>query len=256
MTPNITFCWCAPRSLSSILEKCIAQSKDDVYTFHEPFSLYYYGQKGVLQHAVSFDQVVAEIREKAKLHKHVFIKELAYCVVNAPEFEKYKSFFINECRHMFLIRSPELTIPSLSAQMKRVYGADISFDKIVEASGILELNDLHLLVTEHWREMAVIIDANELQIDPESTIKSICLYMELPFETSMLTWEKGSLHDWGTWSEKNWHEVAESTTSIVSSSQQEQKRKYKTEWEDDRVRKLIDKLQPAYERLHQHLQRP
>lgn len=207
----IIFCWTFPRTRSTAFEKSMAQI---VHTLHEPFSAGYYALNGktidVETHEVDFDHVVKFIERLEKQHSIIFIKELAYCVVRQEEAFRRHAKFFDQCKHMYLIRDPKETIPSLIRQMRRVYGKDCSLEQIKKAVGI---KDVLLMKQNHD---GLLVDSGRLVQDTENTLRKICLYLGLKFDSKMMKWEKGSLPDWKIWGDKGWHDAAIESTGFKS----------------------------------------
>ena len=184
-----------------------------VKTLHEPFSAGYYTSQGnnVISetHRTEFDEVIGDILQSEREHGTVFIKELAYCVVRQPEsFFMYEDFFMR-CKHVVLLRHPKETIPSLVSQMRKVYGEDCSIERIRLAIGISDLIDIckYLPITHT-------IQSEDLVKDPETSLKTLCEKLSIPFNEKMLTWEAGSLQDWKIWEVQGWHDRAIESTGF------------------------------------------
>jgi hypothetical protein len=222
---TIIFCWTHPRTRSTALEKCFSSV---VKTMHEPFSVSYYyrlqqdggtGANGVIfdprldiqeTHEFHFFNVVEKIKNVEKEHGTVFIKELAYCVVRQKaELEKHVKFF-KSCRHIFLIRDPAETVPSLVHQMRRVYGSDCSMQKIGQAVGIQDLLQLSTILTFDGK-----VNSSDLVEQPERTIKEICRLVQIPYKDNMLKWRKNeALPDWKVWEQSGWHDDVKQTETF------------------------------------------
>jgi hypothetical protein len=212
----IIFCWTFPRTRSTALEKCFAQI---ISTMHEPFSASYYvhntdfpSQKVPDTHETDFGKVVEKIRKMERRYGNVFIKELAYCVIRQrEEFLRHLDFF-QSCNHVFLLRDPKETIPSLYHQMKKVYGDDCPIENIEKAIGVEEL--FHLQKTLCPEDPFFIYSERLLDNNTSHYLKSICSRLGLPFSCEMLHWEKGALDDWQIWSRDGWHDKAMERTTF------------------------------------------
>jgi hypothetical protein len=56
-----------------------------------------------------------------------------------------------------------------------------------------------------------VIDADELQRDPETTLRGLCDDLEIPFQASMLKWKAGPIPEDGVWAPWWYKSVHEST---------------------------------------------
>ena len=239
----IVFLWTAPRSLSTVFEKSVAQL-EGVRTFHEPFSKVYYGERRgpefTDKHGVSsFEQVVNDLIDTAR-RETVFVKELAYCARGCKDFKRFEWFFRDMCTHTFLIRDPQETVPSLSAQMKKVYGPDIDFGEIADSSGVKKLAKMYDNAVA-WGQVPPVVDASCLTEHPSKVLQMYCARAGLKYSEKMLQWKEGILPDWTTWSQYGWHDQVEKTTTFVKPQST-----YEEELADPRVSRLIIYLEPYY----------
>lgn len=234
----VIFCWTYPRTRSTALEKCLSRV---VYTLHEPFSVGYYVGQGSIKtmDSMDFDATVEKIRNAEKEHGKVFIKELAYCVIRQwKEFMKHFEFF-RACKHVYLVRHPRETIPSLIYQMKRVYGQDCSLERIGRAVGIEDLRRMTGLLPMMHR-----VESEKLVESSRNAIHELCRKIDLPYQEDMLEWDKGPLSDWNVWEVQGWHDDARSTTTFKKIDKD-----YSHLADSPEAKDLISKQLDAYESL-------
>ncbi len=180
--------WCHPRSLSTAFERMMSE-RGDMTIVHEPFLyLYYVVQNPHLVIAQqldrieprmleSFDEIVERIERVAESGP-VFFKDMAVHVHN-PKGYHADERFLGRLSNAFLIRDPERAILSHLNQ-----NPDMTFEEAGYES--------QFAVFERVREMTgeepVVIDAADLEDDPEGIIRAYCSAMDIPFIASALHW--------------------------------------------------------------------
>ena len=196
------FLWTLPRSLSTILLKCLSYAEDiQLQVINEPYvSAYYYGpEKKCSNNSVedkfenvfktagktitsynSYDDQLSTYRWVKELLEAeypgkdlVFCKDHAYCLRGSYDMlpKGYK--------HTFLIRHPQRAFPSLKKITESVCSVDFTqmerkdFPEPMHSGyqRLFELMD-HLEVT--GEPHPIIIDADDLQSHPESIVKQYC----------------------------------------------------------------------------------
>lgn len=181
--------WCHPRSLSTAFERMMIE-RADLTVLHERFLyLYYVRQNPQLVIArqleriepwmsAPFEEIVDGILTEAA-RGPVFFKDMAVHVHN-PKGWHADEAFLGLFTNAFLIRHPEPTILSHLRQNP---------DMIFEEVGY----DAQLALFEMVRGMTgsapVVIDAADLEADPEGTVRAYCAAIEIPFIAEALQWE-------------------------------------------------------------------
>ncbi|XP_038078713.1 branched-chain-amino-acid aminotransferase-like protein 2 [Patiria miniata] len=117
----------------------------------------------------------------------VFVKDHAAAVTG--RYDKLPTGYT----HAFIIRNPEKTVSSNMRLSERTGITTDQFVQIsttgVQGSGFGDLVKLaeHL---ESWLgKPPVILDADDLQRDPEKMLRAFCKALDLPFRESLLKWE-------------------------------------------------------------------
>lgn len=183
--------WSAPRSLSTSLMYSFAQ-RDDIEVFDEP--LY----ANFLQVTGAKRPYREEVLSKMESDGEKIVNEIIY----GPGNKKYRfckhmskqllpglsSDLMKKGKHFILIRNPMDILPS--------------FDKVVPPT-FLEVG-LAALVTIYSElcdlgNPPAIIDAGELQRDPEGALRGLCEDLNIPFQPTMLKWEAGPKPIDGIW---------------------------------------------------------
>jgi hypothetical protein len=146
--------------------------------------------------------------------KHVFVKDMARHIVRTD----YKSHpenptmlpidFLKRCKHTFIIRTPEKSVPSL-------YRAYVTNNQkfIHDDIGYPELQVLFEFLTELAGSRPPLIDASDLLAEPKAIMRMYCesaIYDR--FEPSMLEWTSGRVEAFDKW--PGWHIEAQHSTGF------------------------------------------
>ncbi|WZY74295.1 hypothetical protein YC2023_006535 [Brassica napus] len=170
--PEVIHSWSAPRSLSTSLMYSFAQ-RDDIEVVDEPLYAAFLKATGV-------DRPYRdEVLSKMEYNGHKVVNDIIY----GSGSKKYRY-----CKP--------------------------SFEKVHPPSflelGLGELVSIYSDLCQMGTPPAV-IDADELQRDPETTLRGLCDDLEIPFQVSMLKWEAGPIPEDGVWAPWWYKSVHEST---------------------------------------------
>ena len=181
--------------------------RDDSMVMDEPFYGYY------LQNAVDrvihpsqdeivetmecdLDKVVDQINQQTP-DKNVFVKGMAHHILSdQPE-------FLLNWENVILIRHPRKLIASFAKVVDHPTLTDIGIAKAVELFSYLESKG----------KTPVVIDSDELMVNPENYLRKLCLRLDIPFKEEMLSWEKGGIPEDGIWA-KHWYANVHNTTGF------------------------------------------
>lgn len=195
--------WSAPRSLSTSLMYSFSQ-RDDIDVLDEPLYSHFLRVSGFDRpyrdqllsnmesdgNKVVKDLIYGSGNKKFRFCKHISKQR----VLGLPE------DLVKKGKHFILIRNPLDILPS--------------FDKVVPPSffelGLAELVSIYNELCENGKRPPV-IDAAELQKDPEATIRGLCDDLEIPFQPAMLSWEAGPKPIDGLWAPWWYNGVHKST---------------------------------------------
>lgn len=175
--------WSAPRSLSTSLMYSFAQ-RDDSEVLDEPLYANFLRITGIqrpyrdeLLSKMSSDgnKVVKEVIFGPTAKKYRFCKHMA-----KQRLPNITNDLMKKGKHFILIRNPLKILPS--------------FDRVSPPSFFeLGLGDLVSIYNELCEvgNPPPVIDAEDLQNDPEGTLRGLCHDLGIPFQSSMLKWEAG-----------------------------------------------------------------
>ncbi|MGL1885458.1 MAG: sulfotransferase family protein [Reichenbachiella sp.] len=201
-----------PRNVSTALMYSFAQHSS-VKVIDEPFYAYYLalsevdhpGKDTVMKELPqNMNAVLALIKKVKEDHEIVFVKNMAHHLLEVHEFT------FSKFKNVFLTRDPKELIAS--------------FCKVIEKPTIEDIG-----VKSQWLRFEallnkghapVIIDSGYLLKDPKAYLSLICETIEMPFEESMLSWEKGPIAEDGSWA-KYWYKTVHDSTCFANKIKEE-----------------------------------
>ncbi|KAL2345721.1 hypothetical protein Fmac_007006 [Flemingia macrophylla] len=231
--------WSAPRSLSTSLMYSFAQ-RDDIEVLDEPLYANFLRVTGLDRpyreellsttesdgNNVTNDIIFGPGEKKYRFCKHISKQRL----------QGLTDDLMKKGKHFILIRNPLDILPS--------------FDKVALPSfyelGLAELVCIYNELQDIGKSPPV-IDAAELQKDPEATLRSLCDDLEIPFQPAMLKWEAGpKLIDglWAPW----WYKSVHQSTGF------EKPRKYPQPFPFS-LYDLLEQSLPLYNMLRRHVKK-
>ena len=160
--------------------------RGDMITLHEPFMYLYYvhdAKKELLhferdpEHPTSYEDIKGAILDAAD-RKPVFVKDMCYYVT---DYVQGDLDFVRRIKNTFLMRSPEKSIPPYYR-----LDQDVTLQEIG-----LEAQYRHVeLVRQTNGELPIVIDADDLQHDAETTMKAYCQAIGIEFIPDSLNWDQ------------------------------------------------------------------
>lgn len=203
---SIIALWTHPRSISTAFERVMMERRD-LRILHEPFSYLYYvhGDSASIpqqyvdpDHPTDYVGIKSHVAESAG-EQPVFFKDMcAHCHDELVSDEG----FLQRLTNTFLIRDPAKAIASYYA---------MNPDVTVEEIGLKQLCGVFEKVTSLGGN-PIVVDADDLEDDPEGIINAYCRALDIPFIPASLQWESGHKDEWEIW--KDWHQDAAQSTGI------------------------------------------
>lgn len=183
--------WAAPRALSHAFEKMM-RCRNDHVIFSEPFNdAWYYGPERMSHRKP--EKEIPDLYYLAILRKIMHAAERGPVFIRSQPWQFGEKYLTNEIltkfHGFFLIRDPAYSFPSL-------YKLKPDFRE--EEGGVIGLHktwNMLLAVGEN----PVIIDAIDIQRNPEPVIGAWCDAMGMERRPDALHWEKGLNDAWKTW---------------------------------------------------------
>uniref|UniRef100_A0A0D9VU79 Branched-chain-amino-acid aminotransferase-like protein 1 n=1 Tax=Leersia perrieri TaxID=77586 RepID=A0A0D9VU79_9ORYZ len=201
--PVVIHAWSAPRSLSTSLMYSFAQ-RDDMEVVDEPLYANFlrvtgvdrpYRQELLSKMDPDGNKVIDEVIFGPGKAKYRYCKHIA-----KQRLPNLTSELMKKGKHFILIRNPLNILPS--------------FDKVVPPSffelGIAELVSIYSELCEFGSPPPV-IDADDLQRDPEAVLGGLCEDLGISFQPQMLKWEAGPKDFDGIWAPWWYRSVHKST---------------------------------------------
>lgn len=173
-------------------------------------------------------KIVSSIRATSE-KDNVFIKGMAH------HFISENIDYLLDWTNVILIRDPAKLISSFAKVIHNPTITDIGIKKASELFGYLD---------DHGKT-PIVIDSDELMIDPEKYLGKLCGKLGIEFSERMLHWKEGGIPEDGVWA-KHWYGNVHKTTGF-----QIQQRKQAEV--PPHLGPLLAEATPYYEKLQQHI---
>ncbi|XBH62358.1 hypothetical protein VPH35_116605 [Triticum aestivum] len=206
--PAVIHAWSAPRSLSTSLMYSFSE-RDDMDVLDEPLYANFLRVTGV-DRPYRQELLSKMDPDGNKVVKEVIFgpgeKAYRYCKHIAKQrLPNLTGDLMKKGKHFILIRNPMNILPS--------------FDKVVPPSflelGVAELVAIYSELCELGSPPPV-IDADDLQRDPEAVLSGLCEDLGIPFQPQMLKWKAGPRDFDGIWAPW-WYESVHTSTGFSKS---------------------------------------
>lgn len=226
----------SPRNISTALMYSFS-NRGDTLVVDEPYYSYYLSQTG--KDHPGKDEIIAsqnpEVEEvfQALLNSnyekpYVFIKNMAKHFIGLS-YDHLEPF-----RNVILIRNPYQLIASYSQVVDNPEMEDIGAKRQFSIFEELVANNRN----------PVVLDSGEVLKNPGSVLNQLCVKLNIPFTSNMLTWEKGALKEDGIWA-KFWYKNVHSSTGF-------QKQKTSNRTLNPELNDLYLEAKKYYDILYQH----
>ena len=193
--------WSGPRNLSTALMRSF-ENRKDTYVLDEPFYAYYLKKTGlnhpmkkeiIKYYPVSQNKIIKLITKKPKKEKIFYQKHMTQHIIKNTNLD-----WITKGYNCFLIRHPAKVINSYIKKNSLYSIDDIGFKNQFKIFNKIKKNNLNFIV----------INADNILINPNKTIKKLCRELKIRFSKKMLSWPKGKRSSDGIWS-KVWYKNVE-----------------------------------------------
>ena len=237
LSPNKTtrIClWSGPRNISTALMYSFAQ-RSDTMVFDEPLYGYYLnnskareyhpGAKEIMDSMdVNGENVIkGMMRENRK--QVLFFKNMVYHLLDL------NLDFMKDVVNIILTRNPLEMIPSFAKVIENPTIEDIGYTKHSELLNYFEKQGIE----------PIVLDSTRLLLDPEKTLRALCLKTNILFEENMLHWETGARIEDGIWS-KYWYDNVHKSTGFSKYTR-------KTDSFPEHLKPLLQECLPHYMKL-------
>lgn len=223
MRPLRVIIWAVSRSRSTALERCVMEHPA-VHVLHErlsePFLMQHWPEKyrNVLDthrktgnrdlvptYGQALDALALAPLPEGK--SVLLSKEIAWFC----DFAQISDDWLQQFKHVFLVREPEAVMRSL--YRVGTQGEDTWFD--AEESGFEELLALYRRVHRVCpaQSLLALESDQDLMHDSASGLSTLCDFLGVPFNPTMLQWEAQTVPAWQFF--KGWHEEAQRSTGFA-----------------------------------------
>lgn len=226
--------WSGPRNNSTAMMYSFAQRKDTKivdeplyahYLSETDADQYHPGAKEVLQTMENDGEKVVEMMLGPHEKPVVFFKQMTHHLVNLDW------SFLEHTTNIILTRDPEEMLPSYAKEVKQPTIRDVGYAKHLELLNyLLDIN-----------KKPVVIVSEEILKNPKKMLSKLCEAIDIPFDSSMLSWEKGPRPEDGSWA-KHWYHTVHNSTGF-------QPYQPKKEPFPEHLEPLLKKCKPIYEEL-------
>lgn len=200
--------WAIPRAVGTAFERAFLE-RDDTLVAHEVFMpCHYYSRNrvstrydGVVEPAPEYEyQSISQALMRLQGKPILFVKEIAFHMRGIIDAEFWSSF-----THTFIIRDPQISIPSLHKLIP-----DASFDE----TGFVVIKQLFDLATKTYGQVPVVVNGEEFRRNPEPILRKYCELVDIPFRDTTIWEGRRVLPEWQAWPE--WHKEALASSEVFA----------------------------------------
>ena len=133
--------------------------------------------------------------------------------------------------NLILTRDPKEMLPSYAKEIEHPKMHDVGYE-------------MHIDLIAYLRTIGqepIVLETKKILQNPRGVLSQLCEKIGIPFYESMLTWEKGSRPEDGSWA-KFWYHSVHNSTGFKPY-------KPKTEPFPEHLLPLLEECQPFYEQL-------
>ena len=236
--------WSGPRNISTPMMRAWG-NRPDTFVIDEPFYAFYLKMTGknhpgadeVLAHGeTDWRKVVAQLLGPIPEPRHkgpsqiFYQKQMTHHLL--PEIDREWLVGVTNC---FLIRDPREVILSYVKKQS---------DPTLEDLGFVQQAEIFDWVREKTASMPPVIDARDVQQNPEQVLRRLCDATGIEFSESMLSWPPGLRETDGVWAKHWYSEVARSTSFLQYQP--------KDESVPERLHEIHEQCRECYERLYEY----
>jgi len=200
--------WSGPRNISTALMRSF-ENRSDCFVSDEPFYSYFLYKTG-LKHPLSdevinsglihYDKIIKYITGPIPSSKNIWYqKHMAHHILEGENID-----WIKNMKNCLLIRHPSDVILSYSKKNEI---------NNIQQLGYLQQIEIYKMLTEELGIPPIIIDAQDLLVEPKKMLIEICEILRIKFDKKMLSWPLGSRKTDGIWG-KHWYKQVEASTGF------------------------------------------
>lgn len=229
--------WSGPRNISTALMYSF-DNRPDTFCVDEPLYAHYLAHTGILHPnaqkvidngVTDWEKVVktlcGEIPDNAEIW---YQKHMTHHILPHMELD-----WVLNLKNCLLIRNPREVILSLSKKTDQID---------VRATGLPEQTRLFDYILETTGQLPTIVDSQDILKDPEGMLSKLCEVLDVPFNSTMLSWQAGPRKCDGIWAE-HWYDAVWSSTGFATY-------KPRSGTLSSELQEICDECQIHYDRLH------
>lgn len=203
--------WSGPRNISTALMYSFAQRLDTV-VLDEPFFGHFLKytkvwrpsrEEVLLTMGTEIESILQHI-EHTKSRDYTFLKNMSNHIEGFP-IETILGY-----SNVILTRHPKKVLASYTKHIEKPKALDLGYEH--------QLKILKFL--KEKKKPYLVVNSDEICIDPEIELKRICKFLQIPFDRSMLQWKAGPIKEDGVWA-KYWYKNVHSSTGFKKPEEKE-----------------------------------
>ncbi len=227
--------WSGPRNLSTAMMYSFG-ARSDFDVVDEPFYGAYLKLTGAdhpmrdqILGSMSCDPVNVAASMTCEPPKNLYSKQMTHHMIDGIPRDWFR-----DARHVFLIRHPARVIASYAAKRAIPSLDDLGFRQQAQI-----FDDVRT-----FGQNPVIVDSSDIRTNPEQTLMHLCAKLDLTWEPSMLSWQRGGHPCDGVWAE-HWYGAVHASTGFADAEGPlpDLPKEFLT---------LLAESLPIYEELYQH----
>ena len=226
--------WSGPRNISTTLMYSFAQ-RSDTKVFDEPLYAFYLNNTDADEYHPGAEEILASQENDGNkiiemmMGNHekpvVFFKNMTHHLLDLNK------TFMQDVVNVILTRNPKEMIPS--------------FDKVIENPSIKDIGYAdHTELVQYFEQENIpyiVLDSKKVLLNAKKVLTQFCKLVNISFEKSMLSWEKGARKEDGVWA-KYWYKNIHNSTGFMQY-------KSKTEPFPKHLNNLLEECIPHYKKL-------
>ena len=198
--PQRIFLWSGPRNISTALMYSFAQ-RSDCRVVDEPLYGHYLKRSPAKERHPSAAAIMAQMEcngERAVQNmlqlsdrKVIFFKNMTH------HLHGLDLNFLRSGKNILLTRAPQEMLPSFHKVIPCPTMKDVGYEDQVR-------------LVEHLKNEGIpfrVIEGKSILNAPEEELKTLCTFLEIPFEHAMLQWKAGGIPEDGPWARHWYHSV-------------------------------------------------
>lgn len=232
--------WSGPRNISTAMMRSFG-NRPGTRVVDEPFYAHYLLKRPDVDHP-GRDEIIQSHETDPQHVIQSLIKPLAEGIQLCYQKHMCKHMiegvpldWMNQCTHVFLIRDPKDVVRSFSRVVPDVSQEDI---------GLVQQHEMFRKAQEASGEVPLVVDSDDILLDPRGVLEKVCDRLNLEFMDSMLHWERGPRPYDGVWA-RYWYDNVNASTGFA-------RRTLKNQPVDPRYNDLIAESRILYQELASH----